>query len=183
MSDLVQQACDAYDAVRGKDGPSPEGYADYRAMEAALAFIKRAHANELASLLPGPEYMDPPDGGDVDLLEQCRRMSEDAAKWRALSTQGEAVAEICYHDGRRYARLLDEGSGSLFPGTKRYTHPTPTRVTEEMVEGLRRAVEACNQPCFTDKGEREISWAAVSWMQSNGPALLAALTAALEADK
>lgn len=34
MSDVVQQACDAYDAVRWKDGPSPEGYADYRALEA-----------------------------------------------------------------------------------------------------------------------------------------------------
>lgn len=48
-------------------------------------------------------------------------------------------------------------------------------VTEAMVESLRLTVEACNQPCFTDKAERDISWAAVSWMQSHGPALVAAL--------
>ena len=39
---------------------------------------------DLLPLLPGPYYMDPPDGGDVPVLEQLRRMSQDAAKWRAL---------------------------------------------------------------------------------------------------
>lgn len=33
-------------------------------------------------LLPGSYYMDPPDGGDVPLLEQLRRMAEDAKLWR-----------------------------------------------------------------------------------------------------
>lgn len=39
-------------------------------------------STELSALLPGVYYMDPPDGGNVSLLEQLRRMSEDAAKWR-----------------------------------------------------------------------------------------------------
>lgn len=39
---------------------------------------------DLLALLPGTYYMDPPDGGDVSVLEQLRRMSEDARKWREL---------------------------------------------------------------------------------------------------
>ena len=35
-------------------------------------------------LLPGPYYMDPPDGGSTPLREQLRRMSEDAARYRWL---------------------------------------------------------------------------------------------------
>lgn len=36
----------------------------------------------LCALLPGPYYMDPPDGGDVSVYEQLRRMARDAARWR-----------------------------------------------------------------------------------------------------
>lgn len=35
------------------------------------------------TLLPSVYYMDPPDGGDVSVLEQLRRMANDAAKYRA----------------------------------------------------------------------------------------------------
>lgn len=38
--------------------------------------------SEIAALLPGVWYMDPPDGGDVPITEQVRRMAEDATKWR-----------------------------------------------------------------------------------------------------
>jgi len=38
---------------------------------------------EIVALLPGSYYMDPPDGGDVSLLEQLRRMAADAAAYRA----------------------------------------------------------------------------------------------------
>ncbi len=37
------------------------------------------------SVLPSVYYMDPPDGGDVSILEQLRRMADDAAKYRALT--------------------------------------------------------------------------------------------------
>lgn len=44
----------------------------------------RAIENELLEMLPAdPVYMDPPDGGNVTVLEQVARMAEDAAKWRA----------------------------------------------------------------------------------------------------
>lgn len=39
---------------------------------------------ELASVLPGVTYMDPPDGGSPTVLEQLRRMAKDAARWRML---------------------------------------------------------------------------------------------------
>lgn len=50
-----------------------EGRKDER--EATLA--------EFCALLPGPYYMDPPDGGSATVLEQFRRMAQDAAKWRS----------------------------------------------------------------------------------------------------
>lgn len=38
------------------------------------------------SLIPNDcYYMDPPDGGDVPLIEQLRRMAEDAWKYRQLN--------------------------------------------------------------------------------------------------
>lgn len=44
--------------------------------------------DELIALLPGSYYMDPPDGGDVSLLVQLRRMAEDAAKYRHWLSEG-----------------------------------------------------------------------------------------------
>ena len=48
---------------------------------------KAIAVEELAKLLPYAYYMDPPDGGDVSLLEQLRRMSEDAARYRKLRNE------------------------------------------------------------------------------------------------
>ncbi|HBI71520.1 MAG TPA: hypothetical protein DDZ22_21620 [Massilia sp.] len=50
---------------------------------------KPAH---FAALLPGPYYMDPPDGGSVSILEQFKRMAEDAARWRSLLATKPAAA-------------------------------------------------------------------------------------------
>jgi anti-sigma factor ChrR (cupin superfamily) len=44
----------------------------------------RADAQAVAALLPGPYYMDPPDGGSVTVIEQLRRMAADAARYRWL---------------------------------------------------------------------------------------------------
>ena len=43
-----------------------------------------AYESALSSLLPGVYYMDPPDGGAVTLVEQIRRMAQDAARYRWL---------------------------------------------------------------------------------------------------
>lgn len=57
---------------------APDQMDDY-ARDAALLVL-----NAVCALLPAdPVYMDPPDGGNVTVLEQVARMAEDAAKWRA----------------------------------------------------------------------------------------------------
>ncbi|HBS81047.1 MAG: hypothetical protein CMK99_13450 [Pseudomonas sp.] len=40
--------------------------------------------NEVTAALPGVQYMDPPDGGDVSVPEQVRRMAKDAERYRWL---------------------------------------------------------------------------------------------------
>lgn len=40
--------------------------------------------SQCASALPGTYYMDPPDGGNVSIPEQIRRMAKDAARYRWL---------------------------------------------------------------------------------------------------
>ena len=61
----------------------------------------RAERDALANVLPGHYYMDPPDGGDVSLLKQLQRMSNDAARYRllrrkfAIISDGEGNAEFC----------------------------------------------------------------------------------------
>lgn len=55
---------------------------------------------QFAALLPGPYYMDPPDGGDVTVLEQIRRMAEDAARYRL-------IREKITGDPREWERFID----------------------------------------------------------------------------
>jgi len=61
----------------------------------------RIERDAMADVLPGYYYMDPPDGGDVPVLEQLRRMSRDAARYRllrrkfAIISDGEGHAEFC----------------------------------------------------------------------------------------
>ncbi|WAG76990.1 hypothetical protein LMK08_16575 [Metapseudomonas furukawaii] len=42
----------------------------------------RAEAEACAAVLTGSYYMDPPDGGDVSIPEQLRRMAKDAERYR-----------------------------------------------------------------------------------------------------
>jgi hypothetical protein len=53
---------------------------------ALLAELDRVRGERDAMLatLPGPIYMDPPDGGDVSPAEQMQRMAKDAARYRWL---------------------------------------------------------------------------------------------------
>lgn len=53
----------------------------------------RAEMDQVAGCLPGAYYMDPPDGGNVSIPEQIRRMAEDAANHRkAIQLAGQIVA-------------------------------------------------------------------------------------------
>ena len=56
---------------------------------------------DMSNALPGVYYMDPPDSGDVSLLKQLQRMSNDAARYRllrrkfAIISDGKGNAEFC----------------------------------------------------------------------------------------
>ena len=57
--------------------------------------------DKCAAALPGAYYMDPPDGGDVSVSEQLKRMAQDAERYRllrrkfAIISDGEGHAEFC----------------------------------------------------------------------------------------
>lgn len=68
----------AWDECLGLLGDDGEYKADHASFEAGACWAEA----EFAKILPGPNYMDPPDGGDVSVIEQFRRMAEDARKWR-----------------------------------------------------------------------------------------------------
>lgn len=67
--------------------------------EAEVARL-RAELDEIASVLPGVAYMDPPDGGSPSIAEQVRRMRADldrtAAERDALRAEVELWKERAY---------------------------------------------------------------------------------------
>ena len=67
-------------------------YADAEAIYEKNATL-RAELAEVANALPGPYYMDPPDGGDVSIGEQVQRMADDVAALRARLEQVEGAAK------------------------------------------------------------------------------------------
>lgn len=63
---------------------------------------------ELTALLPGVHYMDPPDGGDVSVMEQLRRMATDAARWRYVEGNAMVQSRSLHMDGtKEYQVRLD----------------------------------------------------------------------------
>lgn len=52
---------------------------------------------EVTAAIPGATYMDPPDGGDVSIPEQIRRMAKDAERYRLLRENEDFF--IRYTDG------------------------------------------------------------------------------------
>jgi len=83
-----------YTSIAQHEGHTDEAdvQAHWHAVEAILrARIQPAASDagmptlaQLTALLPGTYYLDPPDGGDVSLLEQLQRMAADAGRWRAF---------------------------------------------------------------------------------------------------
>jgi hypothetical protein len=53
---------------------------------------------EFLALLPGVCYMDPPDGGDVPVLEQFWRMAQDAARYRWMRQFAYQAYEMIFDD-------------------------------------------------------------------------------------
>jgi hypothetical protein len=84
--------------IRSTDPAEQHPFAVCGTLDAAGLVIEQllvGHANpeavpaEFVALLPGVTYMDPPDGGSVSVLEQFRRMAEDAARYRWLRDKSE----------------------------------------------------------------------------------------------
>jgi hypothetical protein len=61
--------------------------------------------DDLVKLLPGPYYMDQPDGGNVSLHDQLKRMSEDAARYRFLRSQ------VSAHSGKPFICIFHGSFG------------------------------------------------------------------------
>ncbi|MCA7900709.1 hypothetical protein LGM39_15120 [Burkholderia cepacia] len=85
--------------------PKPEPRAEVTDDDAHLWRYIAQHAvdasaevtdDDLTALLPGTHYMDAPDGGNVSLLEQLRRMAEDAARYRASRAFDDEAREFLY---------------------------------------------------------------------------------------
>ena len=73
-----------------------------------------AERDAIAALLPGVYYMDPPDGGDVPLVEQSRRMAADAARYLWIKKQSVASARWnCYECDYKVSILFRKRPPSL----------------------------------------------------------------------
>lgn len=66
----------------------------------------RIERDAMADVLPGHYYMDPPDGGDVPVLEQLRRMAKDAERYRWLRRK-------CAATGRAAVRERSGGDAAV----------------------------------------------------------------------
>lgn len=60
-------------------------------LEADLAAARALNEAMIANL-PGPYYMDPPDGGSVNPEEQMRRLAKDAERYRWIKKQSIKMA-------------------------------------------------------------------------------------------
>lgn len=71
--------------------------------------------NEVTAILPGAHYMDPPDGGDVSVPEQVRRMAKDAERYRRMRAVVIAEREGCTEElyDNECDRLLEAYDAAL----------------------------------------------------------------------
>ncbi|EPM0008964.1 hypothetical protein N1H70_000037 [Pseudomonas aeruginosa] len=95
LKELAERARDKGDWYKASSVDAfPEFHVDQEFMVATspdvvlwlIAEVERLEAelSQCASALPGTYYMDPPDGGNVSIPEQIRRMAKDAARYRWL---------------------------------------------------------------------------------------------------
>ena len=81
---------------------SPVALSEWQKLVAERDALAR-EVDACAAALPGPYYMDPPDGGDVSISEQLRRMARDAARYRWLRQPNplhrEAHIAVLTHNG------------------------------------------------------------------------------------
>ncbi|HEJ9917879.1 TPA: hypothetical protein SMO01_005814 [Pseudomonas aeruginosa] len=85
-----------------------------------IAEVERLEAelSQCAIALPGTYYMDPPDGGNVSIPEQIRRMAKDAARYRWL--RGASHFDTPQHQAfcKAYGDALDYEIDAAIEGAK-----------------------------------------------------------------
>lgn len=71
--------------------------------------------SDITAALPGTQYMDPPDGGDVSVPEQVRRMAKDAERYRWMRAVVIAEREGCTEElyDNECDRLLEAYDAAL----------------------------------------------------------------------
>jgi hypothetical protein len=99
MQELAQAALEDFDklAARQSQDTAPAAQAHDTLVEGTLI-----------GLLPGTYYMDLPDGGSVTVLEQLRRMSEDAAKWRQSQDTAVQVGDVVIRNATAVVKHWNE---------------------------------------------------------------------------
>lgn len=115
---------------RQKDSDSATGNGDGMALMVAT--------DALIALLPGPYYMDPPDGGSVTVLEQLQRMAQDAARYRWLrdsdrvgdEMEGDILVGAEGGEDVLWGKFMDRAIDAAMAGD-----PTPDTEIEDLFEG------------------------------------------------
>lgn len=74
--------------------------------------------SQCASALPGTYYMDPPDGGNVSIPEQIRRMAKDAARYRALRQKQCGDVVVRDRASHLFGESLDAAIEAAIEGAK-----------------------------------------------------------------
>ncbi|HHK4278322.1 TPA: hypothetical protein ACQTXP_004090 [Pseudomonas aeruginosa] len=129
LKELAERARDKGDWYKASSVDAfPEFHVDQEFMVATspdvvlwlIAEVERLEAglSQCAIALPGTYYMDPPDGGNVSIPEQIRRMAKDAARYRWL--RGASHFDTPQHQAfcKAYGDALDYEIDAVIEGAK-----------------------------------------------------------------
>ncbi|ASA30087.1 hypothetical protein RZC90_006180 [Pseudomonas aeruginosa] len=130
LKELAERARDKGDWYKASSVDAfPEFHVDQEFMVATspdvvlwlIAEVERLEAelSQCASALPGTYYMDPPDGGNVSIPEQIRRMAKDAARYRALRQKERGVVVVRNRTSHLFGEHLDAAIDAAIEGAKK----------------------------------------------------------------
>ncbi|EIU1442345.1 TPA: hypothetical protein NIK50_002360 [Pseudomonas aeruginosa] len=130
LLELAERARDKGDWYKASSVDAfPEFHVDQEFMVATspdvvlwlIAEVERLEAelSQCASALPGTYYMDPPDGGNVSIPEQIRRMAKDAARYRALRQKERGVVVVRNRTSHLFGEHLDAAIDAAIEGAKK----------------------------------------------------------------
>lgn len=118
--DQVRDGEDGFVCETGEDEPVKAEFIAAANPQAILGLIDEverleAELSQCASALSGTYYMDPPDGGNVSIPEQIRRMAKDAARYRWLRDLPEDSPheQIGNFPGWMWDEAIDKGMAEI----------------------------------------------------------------------